>query len=66
MEQERDRACAEVETARGEYRELEAEHLKKQAGHQRARRRAARLGIAVAVLVVLLAVTILVAWWLIT
>ena len=66
LEEERDRARAETKTARGEYAELEADHHKEQAGHQRARRWAARLGIAVAVLVGLLAVTVLVAWWLIT
>ena len=65
LEQERDRARAETEAARGEYAVLEAEHHKEQAAYRRARRWAARLGIAVAVLVVLLAVTVLVAWWLI-
>ena len=45
---------------------LEAEHRKEQVAHQKATRWAARLGITVAVLVVLLAVIILVAWWLIT
>jgi len=65
LEEERDQARSETETARGEYAELEAEHHKEQAAHRRARRWAARLGIAVAVLVALLAVTVLVAWWLI-
>ena len=64
LEQERDQARAEAETARGEYRKLEAELLREQTGHQGARRWAARLGVAVAVLVVLLAVTVLVAWYL--
>ena len=66
LEQERDRARAETDTAIDEYRKLEAVLLREQDGHQRARRWAARLGIAVAVLVVLLAITVLVAWWLIT
>ena len=66
LEQERDQARTETETALGEYRKLEAELLREQTGHQRTRRWLARLGIAVAVLVVLLAVTVLVAWWLIT
>ena len=50
---------AETETALGEYHRLEAELLREQDGHQRTRRWLARLGIAVAVLVVLLAVTVL-------
>ena len=66
LEQERDQARAETETAREEYGRLEAEHQKEQAAHRRTRRWAARLGIAVVVLVFLLAVTVLVAWWLIT
>ena len=66
LEQERDRARSETDTAIDEYRKLEEVLLREQNGHQRARRWAARLGIAVAVLVVLLTVTVLVAWWLIT
>ena len=66
LERERDQARAETETALGEYRRLEAELLREQDGHQRTRRWLARLGIAVAVLVGLLAITVLVAWWLIT
>ena len=66
LEAERDRARAETDTAMDEYRKLEAVLLREQDGHQGARRWVARLGIAVAVLVFLLAVTILVAWWLIT
>ena len=66
LEQERDRARAETDTALDEYRKLEEVLLREQDGHQRARRWAARLGIAVSVLVALLAVTVLVAWWLIT
>jgi len=66
LEQERDRARAETDTAIDEYRKLEEVLLREQDGHQRARRWAARLGIAVAVLAFLLAVTVLVAWWLIT
>ena len=64
LERERDQARAETETALGEYHRLEAELLREQDGHQRTRRWLARLGIAVAVLVVLLAVTVLVAWYL--
>ena len=64
LEQERDRARAETETARGEYHRLEAELLREQEAHQKTRRWLARLGIAVAVLVVLLALTVLVAWYL--
>ena len=66
LEQERDQARAATETALGEYRRLEAELLREQDGHRRTRRWLGRLGIAVAVLVVLLAITVLVAWWLIT
>ncbi len=55
LEQERDQARVETETALGEYRWLEAELLREQDGHQRTRRWLARLGIAVAVMVVLLA-----------
>ena len=66
LERERDQAQAETETTRGEYAVLEADYHEEQAAHRRARRWAARLGITVAVLVVLLAVTVLVAWWLIT
>ncbi len=66
LEQERDRARAETDTALDEYRKLEEVLVREQDGHQRARRWVARLGIAVAVLVFLLAVTVLVAWWLIT
>ena len=66
LEQERDQARAETDTAIDEYRKLEEVLLREQDGHERARRWAARLGIAVAVLVFLLAVIVLVAWWLIT
>ena len=64
LERERDQAWAETETALGEYHRLEAELLREQDGHQRTKRWLARLGVAV--LVVLLAITVLVAWWLIT
>ena len=66
LEQERDRARAETDTALEEYHKLEEVLLREQNGHQGARRWVARLGIAVAVLVFLLALTILVAWWLIS
>ena len=65
LEQERDRARAETDTALDEYRKLEEVLLREQDGHQRTKRWVARLGIAVAVLVVTLAITVLVAWWLI-
>ena len=38
---------AETETASRQYRELEAKHGRERAAHRRARRRVARLGIAV-------------------
>ena len=66
LKRERDHARAETETALGEYHRLEAELLREQDGHQRTRRWLARLGIAVAVLVGLLATTVLVAWYLLT
>ena len=64
LELERDQARAETETALSEYHRLEAELLREQDVHQRTRRWAARLGIAVAVLVALLVITILVGWYL--
>ncbi len=66
LERERDQSRAETEAALNEYRKLEDVLVGEQEAHQRTRRWLARLGIAVAVLVVLLAVTVLVAWWLIT
>ena len=66
LERERDQARAETETALNEYRKLEEVLVGEQEAHQRTRRWAARLGIAVVVLVFLLAITVLVAWWLIT
>ena len=66
LERERDQARGETETALNEYRKLEDVLVGEQEAHQRTRRWLARLGIAVAVLVVLLAMTVLVAWWLIT
>jgi len=66
LEQERDSARSETDTAIDEFHKLEEVLLREQNGHQMARRWVARLGIAVAVLVVLLALTVLVAWWLIT
>ncbi len=66
LERERDHARAETETALSEYRKLEDVLVAEQEAHQRARRWLARLGIAVAVLAVLLTVTVLAAWWLIT
>ena len=66
LERERDQARAETETALNEYRKLEEVLVGEQEAHQRTRRWLGRLGIAVAVLVGLLAITVLVAWWLIT
>ncbi len=66
LERERDQARAETETALNEYRRLEEVLVGEQEAHQRTRRWLGRLGIAVAVLVGLLAITVLVAWWLIT
>ena len=66
LEQERDQARAEMEAARDECGRLEAELVREQSARQRTKRWAARLGIAVVALVVLLAVTVLVAWWLVT
>ena len=62
LEEERDRARAETDTAIDEYRKLEEVLLREQDGHQGARRWIARLGIGVAVLVFLLALTVLVVW----
>ena len=66
LEQERDQARGETEAARDECGRLEAELVREQSAHQRTKRWVARLGIAVVALVVLLAVTVLVAWWLVT
>ena len=66
LERERDQARAETEAARGEYAVLEADYHEEQAVHRRARCWAARLGITVAVLVVLLVVAVLVVWLLMT
>lgn len=65
LEQERDQARAETETALEEYRRLEAVLVQEQDAHQRTGRWAKALGIAIAVLVFILVITILVAWWLI-
>ena len=66
LEQERDQARAETETAVGEYRKLEGELLREQSAHQRTKRLARILGITAAGLLALLAIVILVAWWLLT
>ena len=66
LEQERDQARAETETAVGEYRKLEAELFREQTAHQRTRRLAKILGFAASVLLALLAVTVLVAWYLLS
>ncbi len=66
LERERDQARAETETALNEYRKLEDVLVGEQDAHRRTRRWLSRLGIAVAVLVALLAITVLVAWWLFT
>ena len=66
LEIERDQARAETEAVKGQYAELDAEHHREQAAHRRARRWAGRLAVAVAVLVGLLAIAVLVVWWLLT
>ena len=66
LEKERDQARAETEAARDDHRQLEAEHRREQAAHRRARDWIARLAITVAVLVGLLAIAVLVVWWLLT
>ncbi|MDE2780313.1 MAG: hypothetical protein OXI91_11650 [Chloroflexota bacterium] len=62
LEQERDQARGETEAAMGECGRLEAELVREQSTHQRTKRWVARLGIAVVALVVLLAVSGVVAW----
>ena len=62
LEQERDQARGETEAAMGECGRLEAELVREQSAHQRTKRWVARLGIAVVALVVLLAVSGVVAW----
>jgi hypothetical protein len=59
---ERDEAREAASASEEAYRELETAHDVERAAHGRTRRLAVRLGLAVAVPVVLLVISILVAW----
>ena len=62
LERERDEARKAASASEEENRELETAYGAERAAHGRTRRLAVRLGLAVAVLVVLLVISILVAW----
>ena len=62
LERERDEARKAASASEEEYRDLETAYDAERAAHGRTRRLAVRLGLAVAVLVVLLVISILVAW----
>ena len=62
LEQERDEARDAASASKEAFEELEEAHRKERAAHGRTRELASRLGVAVAGLVVLSAVSILVAW----
>ena len=62
LERERDEAREAASASEEAYRELETAHDVERAAHGRTRRLAVRLGLAVAVPVVLLVISILVAW----
>ncbi len=64
LEQERDQARAETETAIDEYRQLETVLVREQDAHRRTGNLAKALGIAVLSLLAMLAVFSLVVWWL--
>ena len=64
LEQERDRARAETETALEEYRRLEEALVGEQDAHEKTRRWARVFGFTALGLLTLLAIVILVAWWL--
>ena len=64
LEQERDRARSETESALEEYRRLEDVLVGEQDAHERTRRWAKIFGFTVLGLLAMLAVVILVAWWL--
>lgn len=64
LEQERDRARAETDTAIDEYRQLETVLVREQDAHRRTGKLAKALGIAVLSLLAILAVFSLVVWWL--
>ena len=66
LEQERDEAWDAASASRDAYEELEEAYRKERAAHGRSRELARRLGVAVAGLVVLLVISILVAWLLFT
>ena len=65
LEQERDRARTETETALEEYRRLEEVLIEEQNAHQRTGRWARMFGLTALGLLALLAIVILLAWWLI-
>ena len=62
LERERDEARKAASASEEENRELETAYDAERAAHGRTRRLAVRLSLAVAVLVVLLVISILVAW----
>ena len=64
LEQERDRARSETETALEEYRRLEDVLVGEQDAHERTRRWAKIFGFTALGLLGILAVVILMAWWL--
>ena len=64
LEQERDRARAETESALEEYRRLEEVLVGEQDAHEKTRRWARFFGFTALGLLTLLAIVTLVAWWL--
>lgn len=64
LEQERDRARSETETALEEYRRLEEALVGEQGAHEKTRRWARVFGLTALGLLAILAIVILVAWWL--
>ncbi len=66
LERERDKARDAAAASRDAYQELEEAYRKERAAHGRTRELATRLGVAVAGLVVLLVISVLVAWLLLT
>ena len=66
LERERDEAREAASASRDAYHELEEAYRKERAAHGRTRELASRLKVAVAGLVVLLVISALVAWLLLT
>ena len=66
LERERDEAREAASASRDAYEELEETYRKERAAHGRTRELASRLKVAVAGLVVLLVISILVSWLLLT